>query len=211
MKLNITFEGFRDYMAVHVSQTLKNIDIYQTVCESEWDVIKDYIGNPKTILELGCGLGRMSVYINGMLDDDSIKYILADSNGSPHGKIKFGWNPPKQRYYNNLEMTRKFCDMNGLNNYEIVNLKQIKSQVLSVDFVMSFLSVGFHYPIESYMDWLLKILNEGGNMIFGVRKNKYSDHKFEKYFNKCIIIAQDGSVEDKEDILILIDKKKNLF
>ena len=152
MKLNVDFKEFYDYMAVHVSQTVKNLDIYQIVCESEWDVIKDYIGKPKTILELGCGLGRMSAYINGMIGDDSIKYILVDSNGSPYGKIKFGWNPPKQRFYNNLELTRKFCDMNNLYNCEIVDLKNIKSQILSVDLIISFLSVGFHYPIESYID-----------------------------------------------------------
>ncbi len=192
------FDSFRH---MHVSQSRKDAANYTVMCESEWAVIQEYIGSPSRVLELGCGLGRMSVYINQMIGGRT-HYILADSNGRPKG-IKFGWDPPRA-FYNDLGATAEFCELNGLENFEIFDLAHRDIiELLPVDMVMSFLAVGFHFPIEDYIDKLIQITKTGGTMIFGIRKGAYTDQAFAKYFEKVVLIPQDQRIVTKEDMLIL--------
>ena len=71
-----------------------NNKFYYNLSISEYSAIEKYIKKPKIILDLGCGLGRMSIFLNWKLQDPDIHYILADGtcNEKPT-KIKYGWNP----------------------------------------------------------------------------------------------------------------------
>ena len=205
--MNFKIDGeFKELMELHVSQGCDNYDL---MCESEWAVIKGDFGNPRKVLDLGCGLGRMSIYINNTLGDDGVKWILADSTSdfAQHKSLRFGWNPPAQ-YYNNLQWTEQFSINNGLVNFEIFDIAKSDLGMLEdVDLVMSFLSVGFHYPIERYLETLLRITNASCTLIFGVRKGVYKKKMFKKYFSSVSIRPQDGRIYTKEDILILKGRK----
>ena len=147
-----------------------NIESYYQLTQNEYKTFQSHLPNfPKTILDLGCGLGRVSVYINKMHDVKDTKYILADSSKISE-KITMGWNPGES-WYNDLSMTKEFCDLNGLVNYEIFNLINDQLMLLNdIDLVYSFMAVGFHYPIEDYFSILKRIMKKDGIMIFGVRK-----------------------------------------
>lgn len=180
-------------------------DYYNELCVSEFSQIREHLNNPKTILELGCGLGRMSVYLNHYFKDDSIKYILADYDVL-NKKPKYMWNPKKQ-YYNKLHLTKKFCLINNLKNFKILNLgKESINKLKDVSIVMSFLSVGFHIPIEDYIKNIMKIINNDSVLFFGIRKSKYNQKSFKKYFNNRIIKTQE-SIYTREQILILTNKR----
>ena len=69
---------------------------------------------------------------------------------------------------------------------------------------MSFLSVGFHYPIEQYIEKLLKITTDDCIMIFGVRQNFINLEDYKKYFKT--VLLEKNSIKTKEQILILKDK-----
>lgn len=179
------------------------------LCISEYNLFKDYIKSPTTVLELGCGLGRMSIFLNSELKNEDIHYILADStfdNNSP----EYGWKANKG-YYNDLELTRKFSERHGLTNFEVIDLEKDNfDKFKEVDLVMSFLSVGFHYPVEDYVDNIMKISSNNCICIFGVRRNKYSEKYFEDYFNDIKLIENKfcfNGKRIKEDILILEGKK----
>jgi len=195
-----------DIAKKQVTQITKDSDFYETISKSEYKAISRHIDNPKTVLDMGCGLGRMSVYLNWMLRDDSIHYILADStSGRIPEKVRYGWNPDSG-FYNDLKETFDFCRLNGLNNFETFDLKEQKLDTLNdVDLVMSFLSVGFHYPIELYMNKLLEISSPKCVMIFGVRKEKYNIESFKSIFSDISIIEQ-PDIDTKENILIMENK-----
>jgi len=193
-----------DIAKLQVTQ-LKNddIDFYDKLSDHEYEIFKNYIDKPKRILELGCGLGRMSIYLSKQLDYNA-EFILADYDNISE-KIKYGWNPGKS-LYNKLDLTTKFCLMNNLVNFETFDLsKHDISKLKDIDLVISVMSVGFHYPIEQYMKKLLKICN--GDMIFGIRKRKsiYNKESFSKYFETIIIKEVDFKI--KESIMILKDIK----
>jgi len=197
-------EDTLDIAKLQVTQLKKgDYDFYDKLSTHEYETFKNHIGKPKRILELGCGLGRMSVYLNKQLDYDT-EFILADYDNVSE-KIKYGWNPGKS-LYNKLNLTTKFCLMNNLVNFKIFDLS--KNDILklkNIDLVISVMAVGFHYPIEQYMEKLLKICN--GNMIFGIRKRKceYNKKTFSKYFKTIMI--KDIDLVIKERIMILKDRR----
>lgn len=184
----------------HIVSSKNNEESYLEISMSEYGLIKNSIKSPKNVLELGCGLGRMSVYINSQLQDDSIHYILADSTQYLE-EPNHGWEP-KGGFYNDLSLTKRFADDNGMTNFETFNLITTNITTLkNIDLVMSFFSVGFHYSIESYLNDLLDITTDDCVMIFGIRRGIYTEEDFEYYFDNIEIITNEKLT--KEDILIL--------
>jgi SAM-dependent methyltransferase len=191
---------------LHVTQMNDDLNFYNKLSKSEYESFKEFIGNPQKILELGCGLGRTSVYINKQLDYEP-KFILADYDEISK-KIKYGWNPG-HIHYNKLETTRQFCIDNDLKRFEIFNLAERNlSELENVDLVISVMAVGFHYPIEQYMETLLNITTQDVIMIFGVRKinaiHVYDTDSFKKHFQKTTF--KDVDLKIKEHIMILENK-----
>jgi hypothetical protein len=146
---------------------------YYNLTDDEYKSIQLYIPSlPKKILDLGCGLGRNSVYLNRVYNQPDVQFILADSS-IISSNIKMGWNPGED-WYNDLQLTIDFCDLNGLTNYKIIDLVNDKlDELKNIDLIYSFMSVGFHYPIEPYLEIFNKVMNKNGMMIFGVRSGMY--------------------------------------
>jgi len=211
-------DEFRPCIHAQIVGEAKNKGAYDLGSQTEYETIKNFIRNKKKFLEVGCGLGRMSIYCNSQLDYKA-EFILADSNGNPNKFKRYGWKP-KDGYYNNLKLTEKFAKLNGLNNYKIFDMNKEDLLTLSgIDVVMSFFSVGFHYPIEDYMGKLLTITNDNCVMIFGLANGihpecNYSQDRFKKYFKKSKIIENTSFAKIKPNsqklyYLILEDKNSS--
>ena len=179
---------------------------YEDLCKLEYNIIKDYIHYPKKVLDLGCGLGRMSIYLNHKIKNDQTKYILADFD-KVNKNLRYFWNPEND-YYNKLNLTKEFCNLNNLYNIELFDLEiRNLNELTNIELVISFLAVGFHYPIESYIDNLMSITSDDCVLIFGVRDGKYKRGNFRKYFKSRLILSQ-RIVQTKEQILIMKNKKR---
>ena len=192
---------FADLAKKQVTGLAKDPECYDQISRAEYNAIKDCIGKPHTILDLGCGLGRMSIYLGKQFEHEA-KYILADANIVSEN-LNYGWKPGEE-YYNDLTLTAEFCRINGLKNFKTFDiLAGNLTDLQDVDLVMSFLSVGFHYPIEEYMDDLLKISTENCTMVFGIdkRRNIYDLNSFSEYFETRKIVPTEYN--RKEQILIL--------
>jgi len=198
-------EKFKKLINLQITQTVgDDYSYYEQLSQIQFDAIKKHIDNPKKILDLGCGLGRMSIYLNYMLKNPDIEYILADGScGDIPVKQKYGWNPAGG-FYNDLQLTEEFVKANGVYNYSILDLsKETICSLKDVDMVMSFLSVGFHYPIEPYLKDLIKIANNDAIFVFGVRSGKYSIEFFKQYFSN--VFLGEGTEDRRENIFIMND------
>jgi len=195
MKFKLTDE-YRKIAGLQVSKSVTDVNSYLKLCESEYECFKDHIIDPQSILELGCGLGRMSIFLNDKLPTSDRNFILADSTNMPE-KVTFGWNP-SSGFYNDLNLTSQFCNDHGLSNHTILDLStESINQLKNIDLVISFLSVGFHYPIENYIPQLLDITTPECLFIFGVREDVYF---------VIIKLIEQTNINTKENILIM--KKK---
>ena len=182
------------------------------ISQAEWDSAEVVIDKkPKRILDYGCGLGRMSVYVHKQFQDPAIEYVLFDGDSTP-SKQGAGTGFTRQEiFYNNLRMTELFCRSNDLTNYMIVNAEeQPLSDAGEVDLVMSFLSLGYHYPIEDKLDEIIEILNPEGTVVAGVREGLYLPEMFISKFKSVELrpIKYFAHYSENEELLILKRPKK---
>ena len=196
-------DKFKKIIMMQVTTTPKGgLSFYTKLSESEYQVLKDYLNPyPKQILELGCGLGRMSIFLNKKHPSNS-KYFLADASIiTPTTKNgRYGWDPGT--WYNDLELTKEFCENNGLVNFEVIDLAVPSlTSLRDIDFVFSVMSVGFHYPIEQYLDELKLIMKPDSLLIFGVRKGVYDNSSILDQFKSFEF--RETLDESKEKFLIL--------
>ncbi|MFT7620549.1 MAG: SAM-dependent methyltransferase [Planctomycetota bacterium] len=161
---------------------------YNKQCEVEYNAIKGYLGEPKRTLELGCGLGRMSVYLNWKFDNPETHFTLADANEVTHESNISGWNPGRD-FYNNLDTTKAFCNKNGLKNLSLfdIHADDVKD-IGKIDLLYSFLAVGFHFPIEESLAKFWPCLSPDSTLIFGVRQKRYSIVEFADYFEESYLV-----------------------
>lgn len=122
--------------------------VYGDVSEYEFDQIQGYIPqNIKSVLEVGCGLGRGSIFLNHLLRDDTIRYTLADRTG--HTRNTGIFNPAEDEFYNDLALTQDFCELNGLKNITTFDTELGDWTTLpKSDFIFSLCSFGMHACVD---------------------------------------------------------------
>ncbi len=180
------------YMKEQIWEAENNLDVYNDLSVFEFTQIEKYIGNPKTVLEVGSGLGRGSIFLNHLLKDDSIQYILADRTG--YTENKGSYNPEEDEFYNDLELTEDFCKINGIKNIRTFDTEKDDWTTLpKADFIFSLCSFGMHVSISRYIDRLISVANPTSTMVFGVRDKGYNENSFKDLFNEVIFILKEDT------------------
>jgi SAM-dependent methyltransferase len=129
----------------------------------------------KKIVDLGCGLGRSSIFLNNMMSLSKSLFYMCDFNGKEFDKTRpcgehIGGNIP----YNDLQLTKSFSLENNLLNIEIIDLgKEEILKLKDIDLLYSFHCVGYHWDIlTSFRENNLEdITSDNSILIFGVRKH----------------------------------------
>ena len=174
------------FMKEQIWEAKDQIDLYSNLSVHEFAQIDQYIGDDiKTVLEVGCGLGRGSIFLNHMLQDDSIKYTLADRTGYTTNTGAFA--PPEDEFYNDLVLTKDFCELNGIKNVSTFDTELSDWSTLpKADLIFSLCSFGMHVMIERYIDRLISVANPTSTMIFGTRHHSYGPDSFKDKFEEVI-------------------------
>ncbi len=191
-----------------VSQTKSGDWAYwDRLSEAEYRAVESFIdATPRRVLDLGCGLGRAAVHFAKYIPSPPTRYYLADSNGTHE---QWGWNPTPG-FTNDMQLTWDFLDTYGVTDFKLIDLAkdELPSGIdnTPVDLVISFLAVGFHYPLEQWLDTLYSnILAPCGIMAVGIRRNTLTPKDMEALhirFANVIVIPLDCDLT-KEDVLIL--------
>jgi SAM-dependent methyltransferase len=131
---------------------------------------------PRWVLEIGAGLGRASVWLNKKMgcpyEDIEFVFIDGDSGEKQFDEIRKN----KGEYYNSHKASHAFCEENGLNYLSILTPEEFfggfKEAFLTrnrFDLVYSFLCVGYHWPLDFYLDKIYPCLNDKCLLAFGIR------------------------------------------
>jgi len=158
--------------------------------------LENYIDkNVKNWLDIGCGLGYINIPIFKKLKSGNM-YLL-DKSKIEYNKrlIKFG-NVKDFGFYNNLDYTKEFLMLNGIpnENINLITPEDINNIDKKLDLVISLLSWGFHYPFDTYSDYVYNLLNDNGIIIIYCRTNHYQE-----------------IIKDKRFVWEIIDNKSNLL
>jgi SAM-dependent methyltransferase len=162
------------------------VEYYHKLSVFEFEQIEKFLGNPKKVLEVGCGIGRSSVFVNHLLKDDSVEYVLADRHGFPKQNTG-AFAPSEDEYYCDLDQTLAFAKLNGINNASTFDTELSDwNSLKNVDLIFSTCSFGMHVPIERYIDRMIATCNSGATMIFGTRQPHYGPNSFANLFEEVI-------------------------
>jgi hypothetical protein len=115
-------------------------------------VAEDYAGMEKylpekveKILEIGCGVAAIQVFLKKRYPDAKLELLDADTVTAEGGA---GYHHDKQELYNSRAVTERLLEANGVkvDKWHEVGTKEL----LEADLILSMASFGYHYPRSTY-------------------------------------------------------------
>ena len=160
--------------------------------------------DPNIALDLGCGIGRASVYFQKRYNWDC-DYILFDGNS---GDTQFdGVRTGQSDFYNNRESTEAFVESNGFDCYYLDAEMEWRSRLNDIileigneqiDLAYSFLAFGFHWPLNYCLNDFSPYLKSECLLMFGMRGTEESGW----------VEKQIKEISDEYEVLEFIHKPK---
>ena len=163
--------------------------------KDEFKSIEKFIPkNANNILDIGCGLGIINVFLNEFYLKKP-NFTLIDKD-YVEKTIFYGFNKQGEGY-NNLKITENFLLTNNLEQkqLEILNANSNFRLNKKYDLVISLFSMGYHYPIDIYLDKLKKCTTKNTIIIFDLALEYNSLEKIKKNFETIKIIKEDANVK----------------
>lgn len=144
----------------------------QSVYE-DYDTIKDHLPESvESILDIGCGLAGIDVLLADRYPGAKI-YLLDGDGGQENWR---GGYARKMEPFTSVAMARQVLELNGHQVEQVFPVGY--PDVLQADLIISLLSWGFHYPLETYKTAGVRITDiRNGEPIPGQvihRSRKYS-------------------------------------
>lgn len=137
---------------------------------------------PIKVLELGAGLGRVSVYLRNEFNWNNTFFHLLDGDS---GDVQIaGMNyAVGNNYYNSMEATSEFCKANNIDDYHLVLMDAANNSYLGkdkYDLCFSCKAIGFHWPINDYINRVYPAVVNGGYLFFEIRSTRSQDYQNER-------------------------------
>ncbi len=161
---------------------------------NEIETFRNFLPNKvANIMDIGCGLGIINIYLNKIFKNQP-EFFLLDKNRIDK-KIQYGFSTDYESY-NNLNETKKILLNNEININQI-NLFDVEEDIKiekKIDLVISLKSMGYHYPLENYLELFKDCCTLHTVFIFDVSKGKYDENLLRKYFKSVEIVYQEKSI-----------------
>jgi SAM-dependent methyltransferase len=163
---------------------------YMADMEAEYLDIKNYLPlKAINILDIGCGMGGIDVFLSKHYNSPETTFYCLDKTKTD--TIYYGFKE-KAAFYNSLDVAREFLSLNGIK--KIYTLSANDANTIETkekfDLILSLISWGFHYPVETYLLQAYTHLREGGHMIIDVRKNTSGLDKIQSVFSDAKVISE---------------------
>jgi ubiquinone/menaquinone biosynthesis C-methylase UbiE len=156
----------------------------------DFDTYKDFLPeNLGTVVDIGSGIGVQNILLREKFPDSYIQMI---DKTREENEIWYGFKE-KGAFYNSMTAAERLMKANdcakNMNFQEVTPNNQICMKDNSVDLVTSFISWGFHYPVETYLDEVIRVMKPGASLIIDVRHNTDGHVKLSSVFESVRVIA----------------------
>ena len=170
----------------------KNIEkITEELFLKEFETFKHFLPNSvNNIMDIGCGLGIINVYLNNFFGKKPIFFLL-DKNRIDK-KIKYGFSSNYESY-NDLNETKNILlendvDISSLYLFDVEKQFQINKKM---DLVISLKSMGYHYPINTYIELFRNCCTKDTVFIYDIGENQYDEIYLKTVFDDIKIIYEE--------------------
>lgn len=161
---------------------------YVEMKQHHFTVIDNYINRPiERILDIGCGLAFESRQFYKKYNTE-LYLIDGDYDDNKESQIRFSsWSSETNlKYYSKFDDLNSFFSNDGIKNYKLINCEDIQlSKAVKFDLICSYLSCGFHYPLETYKELILSHSTENTLLIFTLRKKQAHNCKIVKVLHEA--------------------------
>jgi len=173
--LSRVFPSLADRCAVAMEARLKPARIralYEDDMEKEYLSIRDHLPAAcASILDIGCGVAGIDVFLaRHYLNAPPVFYLLDKTR--MERSVFYGFKP-RGAFYNSLDVAKSLLVRNGVpeKNIHLAPATDDNDIAVSrpVDLIISLISWGFHYPVETYLDKAHAVLADKGSLILDVR------------------------------------------
>ena len=181
--------------------------LFSADMEVEYFNLKEYLPErPENILDIGCGVAGIDVMLTRHYGKEGkkVNFYLLDKT-ELNKKVFYGLEKTAA-YYNSLDIARDFLIANGVSNENIHTQEVTGDPVFpgkQFDLVISLISWGFHYPVETYLEEVYGLLKPGGKLIIDVRKGSGGEKFIEDKFGSKPVVIRDAQKHQR----FLIEKK----
>ena len=159
----------------------------------ELNTFKNFLPNSvNTIMDIGCGLGIINIYLNKFFEKKPIFFLL-DKNRIDR-KIKYGFSINYESY-NDLNETKNILLENEIDS-DCVYLFDVEKQFQinkKIDLVISLKSMGYHYPINSYIELFRNCCTKNTVFIYDIGENQYDENYLKSIFDDVKIIYEENT------------------
>jgi cyclopropane fatty-acyl-phospholipid synthase-like methyltransferase len=141
------------------------------------------------LLDIGCGPGVTSIMLAARLD---LRLYLMDG---VQGEKRMGYSEHRKAWQDTT-ITRQLAEANKV-QFEII--EPDPSATFEVQFIMSLLSWGHHYPVSTYIELAKRSLPAGGGMVIDLRKGRWAPNALrelsEQGFESIALLDQTNKLE----------------
>lgn len=161
-----------------------NIDInYYKIMNDKAEIIKSALDyQVKSLLDIGCGIAAIDIILYNELKLSKV-YLL--DKDEIEDDIWYGFSNIGA-FYNSLNLAKEICINNGLPGQNIIEIYANENNTIEInkkiDLIISTLSWGFHYPIDTYISQVYELMHEKSLLILDVRKNTSGKKRLEEKF-----------------------------
>jgi hypothetical protein len=148
---------------------------YARVMHREFKSIVDWLPErPQKIVGIGPGVAGLEAYIAKYLESEEIIPVFFLVDQSRVDDVYYGFHE-RAAVYNSLDIAAQLLVDNGHPIENVICVEGSSSSdvtsIREVDLITSLISWGFHYPVETYIDFAIAALSPQGRLILDVRKD----------------------------------------
>lgn len=134
--------------------------VWENAKRDEYVALKEYLQNigkfpPRNLLDIGCGLAPLPEMFQ---KEFGTKLDLIDDDGNSLEQNRDGGFGPSHtfKFYNNLSKLKESFDARGMkcNLHKATELEIPEDK--KFDLIISIKSCGFHYPLDTYRELVMK-------------------------------------------------------
>ena len=147
----------------------------------------------ESILDIGCGIAGIDAFINNHYNNSPPNFHLLDKTQVE--KNIFYMFKETGAFYNCLKSSKKLLNENDI-SYGKINLHEANKENkihlpdVSIDIIISLISWGFHYPLDTYLEEAYRTLKMNGILILDIRKDSGGENKLINRFHEVSIIHE---------------------
>jgi hypothetical protein len=140
---------------------------YNAELQATYEGIKNYLPSEGIILDIGAGMAGIDILLDRHYGGEA-KITLLDKQGKAE-KINAGFHKTADTFshYHDFGLAIEMLGANGVENVRTVDIANEKFPRSPFTVVISLLSWGFHYPINTYSPRVKK----GGIIIADIRRD----------------------------------------